>query len=108
DSGTSAMSSQQWAGLMAGDESYAGSRSFFRFRKAAREILGYEYVLPTHQGRPAEDFLFRTLAKPGHIVPFNLPFDSTEAHVAQNGAEAVSCMNEVAFRPSEVAPFKGD
>jgi tryptophanase len=108
DSGTSAMSANQWAGIMTGDESYAGSRSFSRLKQAVHEVLGFEHVLPTHQGRPAEHFLFRTLVKPGQVVPFNAPFDSTEAHVSVNGGTAVSCVADVGYRPSLEHPFKGD
>lgn len=108
DSGTSAMSASQWAGIMVGDESYAGSASFFRLQAAVREVLGFEHVLPTHQGRPAEHFLFRALAKPGSIVPFNVPFDSTEAHVEVNGARAISCVADIGYQPEVEAPFKGD
>ena len=108
DSGTSAMSASQWAGIMTGDESYAGSRSFSRLKQAVQEVLGFEHVLPTHQGRPAEHLLFRTLVKPGQIVPFNAPFDSTEAHVSVAGGTAVACVAEVAYQPSVAHPFKGD
>ena len=108
DSGTSAMSARQWAGMMVGDESYAGSNSFTTFEAAAREVLGFEYVLPTHQGRPAENFLFRALVGPGQVVPFNVPFDSTEAHVAVNGATAAACVVETAYEPAATHPFKGD
>src|SRR5258706_2552399 len=90
DSGTSAMSASQWAGIMMGDESYAGSRSFTHFKQSVQDVLGFDHVLPTHQGRPAEHFLFRTLVKPGQVVPFNAPFDSTEAHVSVAGGTAVS------------------
>jgi tryptophanase len=108
DSGTSAMSANQWAGMMLGDESYAGARSFTRLRESVRDILGFEYVLPTHQGRPAEHFLFRALARPGQVVPFNAPFDSTEAHVEVNGAKAVSCVADIGHDPNRDRPFKGD
>jgi tryptophanase len=108
DSGTSAMSANQWAAVMLGDESYAGSRSFTRLHDAVRDILGFEHLLPTHQGRPAENFLFRTLVKPGNVVPFNTPFDSTEAHVVVNGASAISCLADVGYRPETEHPFKGD
>ena len=108
DSGTSAMSASQWAGIMTGDESYAGSRSFSRLKEAVRDVLGFQYVLPTHQGRPAEHFLFRTLVKPGQIVPFNAPFDSTEAHVSVSGGTAVACVADIAYQPSLEHPFKGD
>ncbi len=108
DSGTSAMSAKQWAGIMIGDESYAGCSSFARLTDSVRDILGFEYVLPTHQGRPAENFLFQTLAKPGHVVPFNTPFDSTEAHVLVNGATPVSCVSDTAYLPNVEQPFKGN
>src|SRR5438128_4575389 len=108
DSGTSAMSANQWAGIMMGDESYAGSRSFSRLKQSVRDVLGFDYVLPTHQGRPAEHFLFRTLVKPGQVVPFNAPFDSTEAHVSINGGTAVSCVADVGYQPHVQHPFKGD
>jgi len=108
DSGTSAMSANQWAAIMTGDESYAGSRSFARLKQAVRDILGFEYVLPTHQGRPAEHFLFRTLVKPGQVVPFNAPFDSTEAHVSIAGGTAVSCVGDIGYQPHLEHPFKGD
>ena len=108
DSGTSAMSAAQWAGLMMGDESYAGSRSFSRLQESVRDVLGFEHVLPTHQGRPAEHFLFRSLVKPGQVVPFNAPFDSTEAHVEVCGGRAVSCVADIGYQPCSVHPFKGD
>ena len=92
DSGTSAMSDRQWSAMMMGDESYAGCRSFFNFEKAVQDIFGYKYVVPTHQGRPAESFLFKTLIKEGDIIPFNMPFDSTGDHIRVNGAEAVECV----------------
>jgi tryptophanase len=108
DSGTSAMSANQWAAIMTGDESYAGSRSFLRFKEAVRDVLGFDYVLPTHQGRPAEHFLFRTLVKPGQVVPFNAPFDSTEAHVSVAGGTAVACVVDIGYQPHREHPFKGD
>lgn len=108
DSGTSAMSANQWAAIMMGDESYAGSRSFARLKQAVRDVLGFEYVLPTHQGRPAEHFLFRTLVKPGQVVPFNAPFDSTEAHLSIAGGTAVSCVGDIGYQPHLEHPFKGD
>jgi tryptophanase len=108
DSGTSAMSANQWAGIMTGDESYAGSRSFTKLTQSVRDMLGFEYVLPTHQGRPAEHFLFRTLVHPGQVVPFNAPFDSTEAHVSIAGGTAIPCVAEIGYQPAVEHPFKGD
>ena len=108
ESGISRQTPRPRAGIMMGDESYAGSRSFARLQQAVRDVLGFEHVLPTHQGRPAEHFLFRTLVKPGQIVPFNAPFDSTEAHVTVTGGTAVSCVVDVGYQPHLVHPFKGD
>lgn len=108
DSGTSAMSNLQWSAIMMGDESYAGARSYFNFTKAVQDIMGFEYVIPTHQGRPAESFLFKTLIKKGDVIPFNMPFDSTAAHVLDKGGTFVECVKEIAYQPLEEAPFKGD
>ncbi len=108
DSGTSAMSNKQWSALMMGDESYAGARSFFRLKEAVEKILGFKYVIPTHQGRAAENYLFRVLIKPGDIIPFNMPFDTTGAHVADKGGTAVECVADVAYDPKAEVPFKGN
>src|SRR5450432_3624216 len=88
DSGTSAMSDVQGAGLMRGDESYAVGRNFFHFEATVREIFGLPYVIPTHQGRVAENLLFSTILKPGDVVPNNTHFDTTRANVQHQGAEA--------------------
>ncbi len=108
DSGTSAMSSHQWAGIMMGDESYAGCRGFEKLQQSVKDVLGFNYVIPTHQGRPAENFLFQTLLKKGDVVPFNVPFDSTEAHVMANGATPVECVCEEGYNPQANHPFKGN
>ncbi|MCB9098235.1 MAG: tryptophanase [Anaerolineales bacterium] len=108
DSGTGAMSSAQWAGVMQGDESYAGARSFYRFEAAVQEITHLKHVIPTHQGRAAERILFGSLLKPDDIVPNNTHFDTTRANVEYRHAQALDIPIAEARRPQELHPFKGN
>jgi len=108
DSGTSAMSAKQWSGIMEGDESYAGSKSFYRFESTVKKITGHKYIIPTHQGRAAEKILFSIIGGEGKYIPNNTHFDTTRANVEFSGAEAVDLLNEIGKHPEKRAPFKGN
>ena len=108
DSGTSAMSSEQWAGIMRGDESYAGSKSFYNFEDAVRRITGMKFIIPTHQGRAAEKILFSITGGPGKYFPNNTHFDTTRANIEFTGSEAVDLLNETGKHPEIRADFKGN
>ena len=108
DSGTGAMSTHQWAGVMEGDESYAGSKSFDHFKRSIQDIFGFTHVIPTHQGRAAERILFNVMCKKGDVVPNNTHFDTTRANVEFVGAEAVDLLMPEGRLPETVLPFKGN
>lgn len=108
DSGTSAMSSEQWAGMMRGDESYAGSPSFFRFESVVKEITGMPLVIPTHQGRASEKILFSILGGKGKYFISNTLFDTTRANIEFSGAEGIDCLCKEGKLPTVPAPFKGN
>jgi tryptophanase len=108
DSGTGAMSDQQWAAIMTGDESYAGSTSYYRLKETISELFGFEYFLPVHQGRAAENVLFSVLIERGNVVPGNSHFDTTKGHIEFRGAVAVDCTIDEAFDTEVQHPFKGN
>lgn len=108
DSGTGAMSDKQWSEMMLGDESYAGASSYYKMKHAIRNILGFDYFLPTHQGRAAENVLFSTIVKEGDIVPGNSHFDTTKGHIEFRRASAIDCTIDEAFDTTKYHPFKGN
>lgn len=108
DSGTGAMSDKQWSEMMLGDESYAGASSYYKLKNAIQDLLGFEYFLPTHQGRAAENVLFSVLIKEGNYIPGNAHFDTTKGHIEFRKAHAVDCTIDEAFDTTVDHPFKGN
>lgn len=108
DSGTTAMSDNQWAGMMLGDEAYAGSKNFYNLEKAIQDVLGYKFVVPTHQGRGAEHLMYGHLTNPGQLVPRNMYFTTSKAHVELAGGYMVDVINDNAHDPENEDPFKGN
>ena len=108
DSGTSAMSDRQWAGMMLGDEAYAGSKNFYNLERAVQDVYGYKYLVPTHQGRGAEHILSKCLIKPGDYIPGNMYFTTTRLHQELAGGTFVDVIGDEAHEPSNEHPFKGN
>jgi len=108
DSGTAAMSDNQWAGMMLGDEAYAGSKNFYNLEKSVQDVLGYKYLVPTHQGRGAEHLMYSHLVKPGQLVPRNMYFTTSKVHVELPGGKMVDVIIDEAHDPENTHPFKGN
>src|SRR3954465_4475644 len=108
DSGTSAMSSEQWAGMIRGDEAYAGGRSWYRFEAVLRDLTGMAHILPTHQGRASERILFELVGGPGMVIPSNNHIDTTRANIEHSGARAVDLVISEGVQPRSRHPFKGN
>src|SRR6516162_607603 len=108
DSGTSVMSSEQWAGMLRGDESYAGARSWYRFEQVLRDLTGMPHILPTHQGRASERILFELVGGSGKVIPNNNHFDTTRANIEHSGAKAIDLVIDEALEPRTRHPFKGN